>query len=266
MTLYAAFILGFAGSFHCVAMCGALTLAVASSRGGRIGTYLTGKTLYNLGRTFTYTVLGLLLGASKLLFGAMLFDIHHAQEWLSISIGASMLLAVVLPRIFTKKVSVIPIIARFVRNIQAPVQTKMGKMLHSQNFGGQFLLGMMNGLLPCGFVYVALAMAALQPTLPLAGLSMTMFGLGTIPAMLGVVIFARVSGQKFRFVSRFQRFAPAATALLAVLFILRGLSLGIPYISPQLSAAPAGLEKGCHVPAKNTTSTSSSSTLGEKEQ
>lgn len=238
--LTAAFILGFAGSFHCVAMCGALTLAL-NQKSLNTASFLAGKVVYNLGRTFTYSVLGLLLGASKLVFGAMLFDIHGAQEWLSISIGAGMLVSVFLPKSLQGKISATPVIARFLGKLRK----QMGDLLSSRTMNAQFLLGMVNGLLPCGFVYMALAVAALSGTLQEATLSMTLFGLGTIPAMLGVAVVARFSGNSFRIFSQTHRFVPVATAAIAVLFILRGLSLGIPYLSPKLSAQPAGVERGC---------------------
>lgn len=243
--LTAAFILGFAGSFHCVAMCGALTLALASNR-MNTSSFLVGKVVYNLGRTFMYSVLGLLLGASKLVFGAMLFDIHGAQEWLSVSIGAGMLLSVIFPKFLQGKLSTTPVIARF----QGIMRRQMGTLLSSRTMNGQFLLGMVNGLLPCGFVYMALAVAALSGTVHEATLSMTFFGLGTIPAMLVVAVLARFSSNSFRIFSRANRFVPIATAFIAVMFIMRGLSLGIPYLSPVLSAQPAGLETGCHVQTK----------------
>ncbi len=228
-----------------MAMCGALTLAL-NPKSMNTSSFLAGKVVYNIGRTFTYSVLGLLLGASKLVFGAMLFDIHGMQEWLSVSIGAGLLVSVIVPKTIQSKISATPIIARFLGKIRK----QMGALLSSRTMNGQFLLGMVNGLLPCGFVYMALAVAALSGTVQEAALSMTFFGLGTIPAMLGVAVLARVSGNSFRVFSRTNRFAPVLTAIIAVLFILRGLSLGIPYISPELSAKPAGIEAGCHVQTK----------------
>lgn len=243
--LYAAFILGFAGSFHCVAMCGAITLAFAPKR-IKSTSFIAGKLLYNLGRILTYSMLGLLLGASKLVFGAMLFDIHAMQEWLSISIGIAMLGTLVLPKAIRLKFSATPIITRY----WGKIRSQMGRFLQSQNVETQFYLGMVNGLLPCGFVYMALALAALSSTLQEATFTMMLFGAGTIPAMLLLAFAAQFSEQKFRFTSKYQRFTPFLTAIVAVLFILRGLSLGIPYISPELHATPAGLEAGCHVHGK----------------
>ncbi len=243
--LTAAFILGFAGSFHCVAMCGALTLAL-NQKSLNTASFLAGKAVYNLGRTFIYSVLGLLLGASKLVFGAMLFDIHGAQEWLSISIGAAMLVSVLLPKSLQGKISATPVIARFLGKLRK----QMGALLSLKNMNAQFLLGMVNGLLPCGFVYMALAVAALSGTVQDATLSMMLFGLGTIPAMLGVSVLARFSSNSFRIFSHTNYLVPVVTAAIAVLCILRGLSLGIPYLSPELSVKPAGIEAGCHIQTK----------------
>ena len=107
------------------------------------------------------------------------------------------------------------------------------------------LFGLLNGLLPCGLVYAALAGAAATGG-PLGGaLFMAAFGLGTIPAMLAVSLAGRLITAPWR--ARFQRAVPVAMAVLAVLFIVRGLSLGIPYLSPDLSPeAVAGGRSCCH--------------------
>lgn len=241
--LYAAFILGFAGSFHCIAMCAPITLALSAE--GRTNTrYLAGRFVYNMGRILTYTVLGLALGASKDLLGAMLFDIHRFQEALSITIGVGMLAVVLAPQQLRARVLAMPLLARALGRLRG----RIGGVMRSSRMGGQFALGLLNGLLPCGFVYMGLAMAAVAGSTQDAAITMLFFGLGTLPAMVGVAVFARLVGAPVRFGSAMRRFVPIGASLVAVLFILRGLSLGIPYVSPKLSAQPAGVEQGCHVP------------------
>jgi sulfite exporter TauE/SafE len=226
-------------------MCGALTLALPVRR-GNTSSFLAGKIVYNLGRTFTYSLLGLLLGASKLMFGAMLFDIHTVQELLSISIGVGMLMSVVIPKTLRTGISTTPLMMRLLGKLRS----ELGRFLTAQSLNGQFCFGMVNGLLPCGFVYMALALAALSATLQEATFSMMLFGLGTIPAMLGVAVVMRFSGKRVQISSSIRRYMPVVVVLLGVLFIVRGLSLGIPYLSPALTAQPAGLEAGCHVQGK----------------
>lgn len=243
MMLYAAFILGFAGSFHCIAMCAPITLAL-SAQGVAQGRYLASRLVYNVGRILTYTALGLALGASKDVLGAMLFDIHRFQEVLSITIGVGMLAVILAPNRFRAKIIALPLLARALGRLRG----RIGGVMRSSRLGGQFALGLLNGLLPCGFVYMGLAMAAVAGSTQDTAATMFFFGLGTFPAMLGVAVFARLVGAPVRFGSAMRRFVPIGASLVAVLFILRGLSLGIPYVSPKLSAQPAGTEQGCHVP------------------
>jgi uncharacterized protein len=240
--LTAAFLLGFAGSFHCLAMCAPLTLALSTVKTAR-GRYLVGKMFYNGGRIFTYTLLGAALGASKELFGVMMFDVHGAQEWLSISLGCGILAATLLPRRVQAKVFGMPVVMRLLGKLRQ----QMGSVMRSSRLGGQFAFGLLNGLLPCGFVYMGLAMAALSGSTGNAAATMLVFGLGTIPAMFGAAILVRFGRMHQRFTSVLHRLAPFAAVLVAVMFIVRGLGLGIPYISPKLAAHPAGVEVGCGV-------------------
>jgi sulfite exporter TauE/SafE len=240
--LTAAFLLGFAGSFHCLLMCAPLTLAGAMAGEVRVS-YLVEKLLYNGGRIFTYTMLGAALGASKELFGAMVFDVHGAQEWLSITLGCGILAATLLPKHLQAKVFGIPVIMRLLGKLRKQISS----LMRSSRLGCQCAFGLLNGLLPCGFVYMGLAMAALSGSTTNAAATMCAFGLGTIPAMFGAALLMRFGRMHQRFASGLHRLAPLAAALVAVLFIVRGLALGIPYLSPKLAAHPAGVEAGCGV-------------------
>ncbi len=239
--LTAAFILGFAGSFHCIAMCAPITLALSPGNGGSTRYYL-GRMVYNVGRISIYALLGMALGAVKEVFGAMIFDIHRYQEALSISIGVGIAIFLLIPSGQRATILAMPLFARALGRLRG----RMGGLLRTSHLGGQFSLGLLNGLLPCGFVYMGLAMAALSGTIAEAGASMLAFGLGTFPAMIGVAVVARLSGGNVRFTSSIRRMMPIGAALVSLLFILRGLALGIPYISPKLNAQPAGIEQGCH--------------------
>ncbi|MCU0425848.1 MAG: sulfite exporter TauE/SafE family protein [Candidatus Kapabacteria bacterium] len=242
--LEAAFILGFAGSFHCVAMCAPITL-VLSAHSGANWRYYTGRFTYNLGRIATYTLLGAALGLVKEVFDSMLFNIHGVQEALSIGIGVSILAVLLVPNPKRAQILALPMLQRALGGLRG----RIGAVMRESRFGGQFLLGLLNGLLPCGFVYMGLALAALSGSTTDAAWTMAAFGAGTLPAMFGVAVLARLAEGRFRLTSNVRRFAPFGAALVAVLFIMRGLALGIPYISPKLSAQPAGIEQGCHVPA-----------------
>ena len=99
-------------------------------------------------------------------------------------------------------------------------------------------IGVLNGFLPCGFVYMGIAGAmAISSAGPVNGaLFMVLFGLGTIPAMLGTSIAGNYINLGFK--RKFAKLVPVFAVLLAVIFILRGLNLGIPYISPKYKMKP----------------------------
>ncbi len=98
---------------------------------------------------------------------------------------------------------------------------------------------MLNGLLPCGLVYVALAGAVSTSSLSNAILYMALFGLGTLPTMLAISLSGKLFPIAFRL--RLRAAIPIGVCLVAGLLILRGMALGIPYVSPALiSGVPAG--------------------------
>ncbi|MGV9012335.1 MAG: sulfite exporter TauE/SafE family protein [Flavobacteriales bacterium] len=102
---------------------------------------------------------------------------------------------------------------------------------------------MLNGLLPCGLVYIALAAALMQDG-PLASAAfMVAFGLGTWPALIAV----RLGGSMIPNGKRalFRRFQPYLVAAMGLLFVLRGSGLGIPYVSPVLYDVSTGVQD-CH--------------------
>jgi sulfite exporter TauE/SafE len=110
-----------------------------------------------------------------------------------------------------------------------------GKLFRSKSSASFFLIGVLNGLLPCGFVYVALiASLAMQSALQ-GALFMTLFGLGTFPMMFAISMLGQMINLKFR--QQVSRFVPVFAILFACFFILRGLNLGIPFVSPQINNA-----------------------------
>src|SRR5581483_11013469 len=106
--------------------------------------------------------------------------------------------------------------------------------------GSAFAFGLLNGLLPCGLVYVACAGAVASGSLISAISYMAGFGLGTVPMMFGISTVGTLFHQGLRM--RFQKMIPVFLMVVAGLLILRGMALGIPFISPQLAA-------GAHCPA-----------------
>jgi uncharacterized protein len=230
MDLLAALTLGFFGSLHCIGMCGPLALALLPTNGvqsswARIA---SGSLLYNVGRVMTYAILGLLFG---LLGGAA--RLAGLQQFLSITTGVVILLWLVLPKHGTRRIET----KHHAAAILARLKFSLNRLLRSHRFAAPFGVGMLNGWLPCGFVYLALAGALAQPSVTRSMLFMTLFGLGTMPAMLAIVLPNGWLSPSLR--GSLRRAMPVGTVVVAVLLIVRGLAFGIPYVSPILASSPA---------------------------
>ncbi|HEY1170553.1 MAG TPA: sulfite exporter TauE/SafE family protein [Verrucomicrobiae bacterium] len=220
MELWTAFMLGLVGSLHCAGMCGPLALALPVA-GKTRGDFVLGRLLYNLGRILTYTLLGAVFG----LLGQS-FALAGFQKWVSLVAGVAILLGLVA----SLRVGLgLPITKSVVW-----LKSSVGRLLQQRTFGSLFLLGSLNGLLPCGLVYVAATAAAATGSLQSGVLSMALFGLGTLPVMLGMGLAGRKLQGMLNL--KLQRLVPISLAVLGVLLILRGMELGIPYVSPVLTA------------------------------
>lgn len=220
MELWTAFLLGLVGSAHCAGMCGPLALALPATGNTRTG-FLAGRVAYNLGRIVTYGLLGALFG----LLGQTL-SIAGLQRWVSLVAGAAILIGLLASRRFS--------FARPMTRTIGWLKAALGAMLQRRALSSLFTVGLLNGLLPCGLVYVACAGATATGNLLIGVEYMLAFGLGTLPMMFA---FSLV-GAKLHFVLRLklQRFIPASLAVVGTLLLVRGLALGIPYLSPKLPA------------------------------
>lgn len=228
MELWTAFMLGLVGSLHCAGMCGPLALALPVA-GKTRSDFVLGRVLYNLGRILTYTGIGAVFG----LVGQS-FALAGFQKWVSLVAGVVILLGLVA----SLRIGLGLPITKSVMWLKSSV----GRLLQQRTFGSLFLLGSLNGLLPCGLVYVAAAAAAATGSLQMGVLSMAMFGLGTLPVMLGLGLAGRKLQGFFNF--KLQNLVPISLAVLGVLLILRGMELGIPYLSPVLGVDGGGA--ACH--------------------
>jgi sulfite exporter TauE/SafE len=200
-------------------MCGPLALALPVISSGRTG-FITGRLAYNFGRVTTYCLLGLVFG----LVGQTLV-LAGIQRWVSVLLGLTLLSGLVWSRKIALWQPVTSIIAR--------LKFRMSGLLRTRSLSSLAVLGMLNGLLPCGLVYVACAGAVATGSL-LSGIQyMVAFGIGTIPMMLGIGLSGHLMPLALRL--QLRKAVPVSVCLLAGLLILRGLSLGIPYLSPDLS-------------------------------
>ena len=210
--------LGLAGSLHCAAMCGPLLLALPSPQGGA-GRFAVGRLIYQFGRLATYCLLGLMAGAlgrTMLVFGV--------QRWLSIALGVAILLGFLISKKAAVSAPAVWLVGRLKKAMSAQLQQRGLRSL--------MLLGMLNGLLPCGLVYAAMAGAVTQRTRLDGVIFMAIFGLGTMPTMLGIGLSGRLFRPEFRL--RLRAVIPVGVCLLAGLLILRGMGLGIRYVSPAI--------------------------------
>ncbi|OWY21325.1 sulfite exporter TauE/SafE family protein [Sphingobacteriales bacterium UPWRP_1] len=222
MYLWTAFTLGLLGSFHCVGMCGPIALALPY-RGNSYWVSALNVLLYNVGRAITYSLLGALLGlAGK---GVAL---SGYQQALSVAIGVLLLLMALLSVNFESRVQQIGVVKHFTGR----VKKMLAKLLQSNGSLTMLGIGILNGFLPCGFVYLGLAGALTTSGILHGALFMALFGLGTIPAMMSVSLLGNVISLNLR--KKIQQALPVLLVFFAALFILRGLNLGIPYLSPHM--------------------------------
>lgn len=226
-------VLGLISSFHCVGMCGPLALALPVSHENR-SKQIFSITAYNLGRIFTYSVLGLLFG----LAGRKLY-LSGLQQWFSIGAGILMLLLAF--QYFIMKRNIQP---RWMNGFNGFVQQLMQASLRSRSAFAVMLLGMANGLLPCGMVYLAVAGALNTTEVWHSVLFMAGFGAGTFPAMFALTLFGFNIDLTIR--RRIRNAMPYVVACMAILLILRGMNLGIPFVSPVMAEGLNAPSVECH--------------------
>jgi len=221
--MLAALIIGLLGSMHCIGMCGPLVLAMPfSNKDGGLPTMR--MVSYHGGRMFTYGFLG--LGAGFIGEGLRIFLL---QQWISIAAGVLILLMYFLPLLL--KSSLFPSVsAAWNKHVVMWMRRHLQPSEGSSATTKMLLIGILNGLLPCGLVYMALVGAISQPTILESALFMVVFGLGTSPALTAIIFANKLVLGKVK--SSFSKVIPFFVVIVAALLILRGLGLGIPYISP----------------------------------
>jgi len=224
MELWTAFILGLVGSLHCAGMCGPLALALPQTGNSGLS-FSAGRVAYNLGRVITYCLLGVVFG----LLGRTLF-LAGIQRWVSIALGVTLLAGL----FATRKLALWQPVTVLVNWLKS----KMSAQLRRRSFVALATLGLLNGLLPCGLVYVAGAGATATGGLISGVTYMAAFGAGTVPMMLAISLSQKLVPFSLRL--KLQKAIPVSVFILATLLILRGMALGIPYVSPVLSGDHPG--------------------------
>jgi uncharacterized protein len=229
--IISAFSLGLLSSFHCVGMCGAIAFSLPTQHlaGPK---KIAGILLYNGGRIFMYSLIGILFG----LVGRQI-RIAGFQQWFSIIAGVIILLIVI--QTATRKTIVhLPGFKGF----NAFTQKLLVRWMKGTTVQSMFLLGMANGLLPCGLVYLAVTGSLAAGTIGGAAGFMAAFGLGTFPALFLLSYFGFMINISTR--NAMRKAVPYVITCMAVLLILRGMNLNIPYVSPYFAAQSQVSE--CH--------------------
>lgn len=221
--LFSAFLIGLVSSFHCVGMCGPLMLSLplqGLSGSGRALALVS----YHAGRIGVYGIAGAVFG----LLGRGIW-LAGFQQVLSISIGVLILSIALFSRLHWFRAGQPAFLFSSLRALifrlwQSPSRMKF------------LLMGMANGLLPCGMVYLAIAGAISTAHVGEAVLFMLIFGSGTLPLLVGFGYFGLRMGGSFR--ERIRKVVPVFVVCMGVLLILRGLGLGVPFVSPILPTRP----------------------------
>lgn len=230
----AALFLGLASSLHCVGMCGPIALMLPLDRRDpmkKMGQLFA----YHFGRLFSYAMLGLLFG----LVGRGLF-LAGFQQKLSVFMGIVVILVAIIPERKWAKMNG----SGFLFSMISKVKSAMGKRLQNKSLPSVFLIGTLNGLLPCGMVYSALFGAIAMQNAVLGMGFMLVFGIGTLPLMTGVqYVYANLS---LALRQKMARVVPVISVVIGSLFILRGLGLGIPFISPATLSLLVQAVPDCH--------------------
>jgi uncharacterized protein len=231
------FAAGFAGSFHCVGMCGGFACALGHDPHGRAATALR-HFLYNLGRLTTYCFLGGLAGA----FGQVICtpqgtavsilsgSLDAAQRGLAIVAG-TLMIAMAL-----KFFGLLPRLHRFATSFGSSTLTlSLRSLMTAHGHAAPLALGVFNGFLPCPLIYAFLAQGASTAGALPGFLTMASFGLGTFPAMLMMGTVGQVLAPAWR--QRGVWLAGSCILLLGFLTLGRGI---LPFAAHMVHGWPGG--------------------------
>lgn len=232
--ILSALILGLMGSLHCVGMCGPIAFMLPVDRTNNVKKFIQ-IFIYHFGRLLAYGILGLVFG----LLGKGLF-VFGMQQKLSIAIGVLMIVVMLIPYKTFSKYN----FSKPVYKIIGKVKNRLGKELQKKTPDTFLTIGFLNGFLPCGLVYMALFGAIAMGDAIQGSLYMMIFGAGTIPLMTTAIYFSALLKNTAK--QKIQKLIPVFVLVIGALFILRGLGLGIPYISPApvVEVVTANIE--CH--------------------
>jgi sulfite exporter TauE/SafE len=190
---------------------------------------------YHLGRLMAYATIGLIFGC----LGKGFF-LAGLQQKMSVFVGIAMILVVLIPEKLFSRYN----FSKPVYRLISKIKTSLGSHFKNKSYHSLFIIGLLNGFLPCAMVYVALFGAIAMQSASFGILYMILFGLGTIPLMTMVVYLNAMIRLPFK--TKIQKWIPYVAVVIGCLFILRGLGLGIPYISPSNMSLFVQETPNCH--------------------
>jgi uncharacterized protein len=232
--LYTALIFGLVSSFHCIGMCGPIAMMLPVDQSNPTKKVIQICT-YHLGRITAYAFIGFVFG----LLGKGFF-MAGMQQKLSILIGVLMIVTIIIP----EKVFANYNFSKPIFRVISKVKQALGNQFRKKSYQSLFTIGLLNGFLPCGMVYVALFGAIAMQSSSLGVLYMVLFGLGTVPLMSSVLYLKSFVSLSTR--NTIQKAIPYVVVVIGLLFILRGLGLGIPYVSPSTMSLFVQANPNCH--------------------
>ncbi len=229
LTLTMALLMGFTGSLHCAGMCGPIVwiMPFQAFSGLKKAAALA---LYHGGRISVYALLAVTLHSFKNLFDP------KVQQYISIALGISLLV-----------VGILTFIPNHYTKLKLPwagmVQKQLGNIIGRPGLSTLLFTGILNGLLPCGLVYMALS-ASLVATTPFASATMMYaFGIGTLPMLISITVLK--TKLTFLRTANIRKMVPVVVFTFGCLFVLRGMNLGIPYLSPKVVVEAHGIKSCC---------------------
>jgi sulfite exporter TauE/SafE len=216
INLYLIFLLGLLGSLHCISMCGPLVFLMGFK--GKSGNALKNALIYHGARILVYSLMGAIVGG--LMYSLNWYGFTQIASWVMGSIFLLVGLAFVLK-------------IKFLLQPVIQFSSKWTSLFNQKSTWKKYLLaGTLNGLLPCGLVYVALSSSTLTHNYTEGALTMFVFGLGTLPSLLFGSVCSNWVKNKISFIKNTWLIS-FSYVLIGLLLILRGSNLGIPYLSPK---------------------------------
>lgn len=229
-----AVLMGLVGNFHCLGMCGPIAMVVPFKRSTPF-VRLISILIYNTGRILVYAAIGAIFG----LFGKGIALIGM-QQYLSLVLGALIILSVIVPSIFKRLGTSNGKLFAWVGKLKSKFHQQFSKT----SYRSLFVMGMLNGMLPCGLVYMAAVGSIIAGTWYYGAAYMALFGAGTLPVMIAVPLVSQLIKQSLR--QRFIKLVPVFMVAFGLLMIIRGANLGIPYLSPKVTTEKSCCQLKCH--------------------